>query len=500
MDFMMSKFRCVFLISGLLLGACSENDEGSDSLFVEDMQVTRELRTKIIELSLTGDPSKNRDLPTVGSPLVTLGMQLFFTQALSGEMDVACVSCHHPRLGGGDNLALAIGVESAEPFLLGPGRKHASSGVGYDGGPTMPRNVPTIFNIGMWDSVIFNDGRIERVESTSGAGAAILTPDSANRETADLSATSLTNAQARFPATSPEEMKGHHKSGYNNAGIRDYLVARLRGDNNDLIKNEWLSAFQAGYQDSTGTPESLITQANVFNAVAEYERSQVFVDNQWKAFIEGERDAISLEAKKGAMLFYASKEQDGANCARCHSGDFFTDEKFHNLAIPQIGRGKGDGSTGTNDFGRFKVTKQEADRFAFRTPTLLNISVTKPYGHSGAYESLEGIVRHHLDVESAVYGYSLANNVSQLGVQSNDVTGNTQAAFEKLNADRTAGKPGLIENVSLSDEQVAQLVAFLNTLTDSCVAGTIDSACIDKWVPSDALADPDSLRVFALFQ
>jgi cytochrome c peroxidase len=74
-------------------------------------------------------------------------------------------------------------------------------------------------------------------------------------------------------------------------------------------------------------------------------------------------------------MFFSSIEDGGANCLSCHSGDFFTDEQYHVLASPQIGRGKGnDNGTLTNDdFGRARETKDDADRYKFRTPTLLNV-------------------------------------------------------------------------------------------------------------------------------
>ena len=492
------KISALALACGVMITGC--NSEDDDPLVVENNAVTKEVRMLVAQQALTASPETGRDLPEVGSPLVTLGMQLFFSQALSGEMDVACVSCHHPALGGGDDLALSIGVEAVDPMLLGSGREHRSDGAAFDGGPTVPRNAPTTFNIGLYDKAIFHDGRIESVEATAGANGfdtQILTPDSPNRDTADAKAVNLAAGQARFPVTSNEEMKGHKKGALNNEGIRDYLVARLRGENDDLPTNEWLAAFRVGLQDEAGSAESLITQANIFNALAEYERSQVFVLNDWRAFVQGDDDAISLEAKQGAKLFFAAKEDGGANCASCHSGDFFTDESYHNIAMPQIGRGKGDGLTGTNDFGRFKVTKQEADKFSFRTPALLNVAVTGPYGHSGAYQSLEAVVRHHLNVESAVTNYAMSDNVSQVGVQIDDLMTNTQLALDKLAADRGAAVAGLIEDLTLTDEQVAQLVAFLNTLTDQCVT---DASCFNQWVPSDSTPDPDGLRVVAKFQ
>lgn len=69
-----------------------------------------ELRGLINKHGLTGDPSMGRTMPSINSPKAQLGMRLFFNKALGRNKDAACVSCHHPLLGGGDALALSIGV------------------------------------------------------------------------------------------------------------------------------------------------------------------------------------------------------------------------------------------------------------------------------------------------------------------------------------------------------------------------------------------------------
>ncbi len=104
------------------------------------------------------------------------------------------------------------------------------------------------------------------------------------------------------------------------------------------------------------------------------------------------------------MLFYTDRSKGGADCSSCHQGDFFTDEDFHNLAMPQIGPGKGDGD-GSKDFGRKRETGKMADKFAFRTPSLINVEVTGPWSHAGAYTSLESVIKHHLDPASAIANY-----------------------------------------------------------------------------------------------
>ncbi|WP_394391235.1 cytochrome-c peroxidase [Shewanella woodyi] len=297
---MRSKSLLLVLSTSLLLSACSDSDN-QDETALEQEVVTKELRGEIRLASLSGDPSLNRSVPEASSPLAVLGMQLFYSQALSGDMDTACVSCHHPKLGGGDNLALSIGVEAVDSLLLGPGREHSSTGHDYDGGPTVPRNAPTTFNIALWDRAIFHDGRLESIEGTenmNGEGTNMVSPDSPDRATPDESAANLTVMQAMFPVTSSEEMKGHHFQEYDNQEIRQYLVERLRGETGELVTNEWLAAFQLGLQDPDGTAESLITQTNIFTAIGEFERSQVFVNSPWKSFVQGDDDAISLNSKK----------------------------------------------------------------------------------------------------------------------------------------------------------------------------------------------------------
>src|SRR5205807_5622235 len=76
-----------------------------------------------------------------------------------------------------------------------------------------------------------------------------------------------------------------------------------------------------------------------------------------------------------------------ARCWRCHSGGNFTDEKFHNTGVSW---GKMPA-----DFGRFGVTKQDADRGRFKTPTLRGVAATAPYMHDGSMATLEEVVEYY---------------------------------------------------------------------------------------------------------
>ncbi|MGB5397225.1 MAG: cytochrome-c peroxidase, partial [Gammaproteobacteria bacterium] len=283
---------CLLLAMGLSLAACSSDTETSAD----------QLRKIVNDLNLSGDPADGRVLPDISDPKAQLGMKVFFSKILSAagdstmRMDSACVSCHHPMLGGGDDLPLPIGVQAEAADLLGPGRFHSlvhvmddNGGAGggeYDGGPTVPRNAPTTVNIALWDQVLFHDGRVESLGKTAGAngddGSGIRTPDSALGVADPNSGANLVAAQARFPVTSPEEMKGFNGT------------TALTGTNDDVRLDisatmdvtNWDAEFDAVYGGTDGVAGTVVGNpyARIAEVIGEYERSQVFVDTPWKAF------------------------------------------------------------------------------------------------------------------------------------------------------------------------------------------------------------------------
>ena len=481
--------RTILFTLMLFLTACTLTIEAP----VDD-PIDIQLLAFIDEQGITCDPSQDRDLPTIESPLAQLGKHLFFTKALSGEMDVACATCHLPTLGGGDGLALSVGVEAENPDLIGPGRLH------IDGQPNVPRNAPTTFNVGMWDKSIFWDGRIESLGRTPGRsgndGMGIRTPDSILGMADARAGNDLITAQSRFPVTSKEEMRGFDfETSNNHEDIRKHLAARLGnygiGAGELPSHNGWPARFETVFGPASSTDE-LITEQRIWAALSAYQRSQVFVDNAWSRYMLGDKDAISADAKAGALLFYQSAKDGGANCASCHGGDFFTDELFHVLAVPQVGPGKEGEYDEFADYGRFRETKHRDDLYAFRTPSLLNVEVTGPYGHSGAYATLEGIVRHHLNPADAIENYDF----SQLApdVQQAHMAEKTEAALWQLEGQR-ARDMFVIQDVVLADQEVEQLVSFLQTLTDPCVT---DAVCLAPWMPSKDEPDPDGQRLQAV--
>ena len=439
----------------------------------DERQTDAELRQLIEELELTGDPAAGRDLPSIEDPLAVLGRRLFFSKSLGGDLDSACVSCHHPALGGGDGLALSIGVGADDPDLLGPGRTHPDEDF------TVPRNAPTTFNIALWDKGLFWDSRVENLDDS---GSGIRTPDSDFGTADDEAGETIVAAQTRFPVTSADEMRGFDfvKDG-TNAELRTALEQRLTED------GRWAAEFEAAF----GSLE--ITYARIAEAIGAYEESQVFTDTPWRAYVEGGDDALDQSAKRGALLFFRSVEDGGADCASCHSGEFFTDESFSSVCAPQIGRGKGDGAAETSDFGRERETGEANDRFTFRVPTLLNVSVTGPYLHSGAYDNLADVVRHHFDPQAAAGRY---DPTTVPLAASDDFEANTHEMVSFLEtSDQVIGSFSV--PLVHSERDVEDLVAFLKALTDPCV---LDRACLAPWIAAPAIDDVDGNLLVAVDQ
>jgi len=491
-----------FAIAGISNSALATNKQDTQHKKHHSKHQSKKLNNQLKRIirsnHLTGDLLVNRTIPDINSPKAQLGMDLFFSKTLGGDYDSACVACHHPVLGGGDNLSLPIGVEADRPDVLGIGRTNDFAANNEEGGPPVPRNAPTTFNTALWDQFQFHDGRLESLDKTPGANGAgssgIRTPDSPLGVADPLAGNNLVQAQARFPVTSNEEMKGFKHLGYTNQTIRELLAGRLGGygaEGYSLIDtNHWLEKFQLALGNLEGTAEDLITEQNVSMLISEYERSQTFVDTPWNRYVKGDKKAISKKAKKGAVLFFTSSKKGGANCSSCHTGDFFSDESFHNVAMPQIGPGKGDGPYGSKDFGRARETGLTEDMFAFRTPSLINVEVTGPWSHAGSYTSLEAVVRHHLNAAEAIDNYD-EQQLTQADIRNlEQMKENTSEALESKNFE--------LETLSLNNRQVNQLVAFLKTLTDPC---TQDRECLGQWIPDpEQRIDPNDDQLNAIDQ
>lgn len=149
--------------------------------------------------------------------------------------------------------------------------------------------------------------------------------------------------------------------------------------------------------------------ANLGKALEAYVRKLAAGRAPFDDFMNGSAKSLSLDAQHGMLAFTRH------GCDNCHSGPTFTDEGFHNLGNPaKPGRSKDLARAGGiafakrwqfNSTSKFadplkgdtapKVGKIADDSDGFRTPSLRNVDFTAPYGHDGAFDTLDRAIDAH---------------------------------------------------------------------------------------------------------
>ncbi len=378
--------------------------------------------------------------PTQDSALVALGQSLFFDKELSGNRDIACATCHSPSTGMGDGLSLAVGTggTGAGPTRsLGPGRQF------------VPRNAPTLLNVALGLQYIFWDGRV------TGFGGQFQTP-------AGLALPpglpTVLAAQAMFPVTNRREMRGE-------PGDTDVF-----GNPNELAQigdSQWteqwravmlrllaIPAYVAKFRGAfPGVPPNLLGFQHAATAIAAFEAEALTrVDTPFDRYLRRNDDAMTSQQKRGALLFFGK-----AACSTCHNGPLIGAGNFLDVGVPQIGPG------GTAepplDLGRGELPGNEFYRFAFRVAPLRNVELSAPYFHDGAFPTLDAVVKHYNDVRLSLMGFDPSHLAADVRAQYHGDPGTIAGVLERLDF-------RLQQPLNLSATERAELVAFLNTLTD----------------------------------
>ena len=388
------------------------------------------------------------DYPALDPAQVELGRLLFHDKLLSGNRDISCSTCHSVDLGGTDGLSLGIGSGG---MGLGPERL-TENGIRRIR-ERIPRSAPPIWNLAHEDvSVVFHDGRLA-VSDTHPSGF-----EGPAGDKMPLGLRNILAAQAIFPITSAAEMAGH-------ADENEIGVAAAAGLENvwpeicDRIKanNEYAAWFIGTFDHIEHADDIKI--ADVANALSSYMQAEwTSFDSPFDAYLAGDAKALDDDEMRGMELFFGE-----AGCSTCHSGKLLTDESFHALALPQFGPGKPrKGETGAHDQGRLFKTGAPEDAYRFKTPALRNVALTGPWGHNGAYPTLRGMVEHHLDPERALAEWqpAMAELPAAAWIGDHDFLAFEDPwEMERIVAARS------IEPVALTDQDVSDLVAFLQALT-----------------------------------
>lgn len=176
--------------------------------------------------------------------------------------------------------------------------------------------------------------------------------------------------QASGPIANPKEMNLPH----------EVCVTKLNAD--ESYRDEFAKVFGPG----------VITMEKIEKAISSFERTLLSANSPFDRYhYGGEKNALSAAAIRGLAVF---TDRNRGNCVTCHTiGEkfaLFTDDKFHNLGIGMNTEGE------LTDLGRFAQTNIEAERGAFRTPSLRNVAKTAPYMHDGSLKTLKDVVDFYL--------------------------------------------------------------------------------------------------------
>lgn len=226
------------------------------------------------------------------------------------------------------------------------------------------------------------------------------------------------------------------RGGVSANGEDDMMEARL------AFVPEYREAFREVFGDDWPSVR------HAYMAIAAFERTLVQTDTPFDAYMRGDDDALSDQQKRGLELFTGK-----ANCAACHSGPLLTNEAYYNLGVPPYDGWDDDpiaqitfrfellakGSTEKmyrstkDDPGLYFRTKQNADKGKFRVPSLRYTKYTYPYMHNGMLETLRDVV--------VFYNQGGGEN------------------------EFSANKTELIQPLGLSDGEIDDIVAFLESLS-----------------------------------
>jgi cytochrome c peroxidase len=205
---------------------------------------------------------------------------------------------------------------------------------------------------------------------------------------------------------------------------RDLVLQRFRDDPD----------YRARFARVFGAGADAISFAHLIQAIATFQRGVVSVNSRYDQYLAGTAVLTASEAR-GRALFFSEQAQ----CASCHSGPTFSDQyadvttavvrtPFHNNGLYNI---DGKGAYPEPNRGILELSGKAADMGAFRTPSLRNVAVTAPYMHDGSIPSLAAVLDHY-----AAHGQ------------------------------RSPHKDPRIDRIRLDDQDKADLIAFLETLTD----------------------------------
>jgi len=353
-------------------------------------------------------------------PLVPVGKAIFESTKLSLNGDISCVTCHQDKFNSEDGLpnAAAVGGKG-----VGPDRM-------MSGARLLPRKTLPFwgrgekgFEVFFWDGrVSYQDGHIISQFGTSVPSQDVLVvadhlPVVEIREMLDDGDAAI--ASRKLESVSDSQI------------VYQAIAKRL------VVGEPDASAKLAQYLHKN--PQDL-TYTDFARSLAALIRFKFRIKETKLERFAYENGALSEPEIKGALVFYGN-----GKCITCHGGPYFTDFRFHTVAVPELGFGKNGFGI---DYGRYNATFDTRDMYRFRTPPLFNTAKNSFYTHSGGVSNLRDAITAHFDP------LSLVDLKQMTALQRNDFY--RRLAYSQ----ETASRVGF-----LTSTDVDNLVSFLQTIS-----------------------------------
>lgn len=185
--------------------------------------------------------------------------------------------------------------------------------------------------------------------------------------------------------------------------------------------------FKAAYGDEK------VTYDRIVGALATFQRSIKSQPSRVDQFVDGKYTAMTDQEIYGMHLFRTK-----GRCMNCHHGPDLTDDKFHNIGLTYYKRKY-------QDLGRYAITNDPEHVGQFKTPSLRDLLLTRPWMHNGLFDNLEGVV-----------------NVYNSGMHMIDPSPEKKAEDPLYPV-----TDSLMQPLKLNREEVKAIVAFLESLSGS---------------------------------
>ncbi len=375
---------------------------------------------------------------------VILGRRLFIDTNLSGNKKISCLACHDPMKGLSNGLTLS----QTE-----------------DGHGILRRNSSSLYNVGdPLNTFMFWDGRVEYHPTTKTFTTPEPSLNGTNPKSLEITnvLTSALAAQTLFPLLSHEEMRG--KKGENeiadaptNLEAWDKIIKRVTTESDSQT---YINLFNRAFPDTINNVQK-INIGHAGEAMATFMRKQ-FQSNSspFHLYLKGDNNAMTLPQKNGLLVFI-----DRGNCMACHQGSLLGNNSFFtSVGVPGFGA-----KPFSPDRGRGEVSEKFTE-FFFKTPSLINLSLTAPYMHNGAFKTIREVLNHYNNIRHSLHHFEISEDRKKefpVDIKALTSPADINGIFNSIQA------MFLKRGLGLSESELDDLEIFLSeALTDP------------KWVPT----------------